>query len=162
MNSIEAVLELICEAKSVNFNNERICFLRRLIEKDLKVLEILKNKNVDVDLIKNIMKDNRKFECYPDDNLTQEEFNKIKEWYEMERLTEKQDKSQIEKCLNTRERIICSVNPKEIDILSKVLFSQEKKLNEKELQEYLDEVKELEYKKLRSLKWTKKKDLKAN
>ena len=84
MNSIEAVLELICEAKSVNFNNERICFLRRLIEKDLEVLEILKNKNVDVDLIKNIMKDNRKFECYPDDNLTQEEFNKIKEWLESE------------------------------------------------------------------------------
>ena len=84
MNSIEAVLELICEAKSVNFNNERICFLRRLIEKDLEVLEILKNKNVDVDLIKNIMKDNRKFECYPDDNLTQEEFNKIKEWLDSE------------------------------------------------------------------------------
>ena len=84
MNSIEAVLELICEAKSVNFNNERICFLRRLIEKDLEVLEILKNKNVDLDLIKNIMKDNRKFECYPDDNLTQEEFNKIKEWLESE------------------------------------------------------------------------------
>ena len=82
MNSIEAVLELICEAKSVNFNNERICFLRRLIEKDLEVLEILKNKNVNVDLIKNIMKDNRKIECYPDDNLTQEEFNKIKEWLE--------------------------------------------------------------------------------
>ena len=59
------------------------------------------------------------------------------------------DKSQIEKCLNTRERIICSVNPKEIDILSKVLFSQEKKLNEEELQEYLQEVKELEYKTLR-------------
>ena len=35
------------------------------------------------------------------------------------------NKSQIEKCLNTRERIICSVNPKEIDILSKVLFLQE-------------------------------------
>ena len=82
MTSKEAILELICEAKSVNFNNERICFLRRLIEKDLKVLEILKNKNVDVDLIKNIMKDNRKFECYPDDNLTQGEFNKIKEWLE--------------------------------------------------------------------------------
>ena len=53
-----------------------------IIEKDLEVLEILKNKNVDVDLIKNIMKDDRKFECYPDENLTQEEFNKIKEWLE--------------------------------------------------------------------------------
>ena len=61
--------------------------LRRLsliIKKDLDVLDILKNKNVNVDLIKNIMKDNRKFECYPDDNLTQEEFNKIKEWLESE------------------------------------------------------------------------------
>lgn len=62
------------------------------------------------------------------------------------------NKSQIEKCLNTRERIMCSFNPKEIDILSKVLFSQEKKLNEEELQEYLQEVKELEYKILRRLK----------
>ena len=62
------------------------------------------------------------------------------------------NKSQIEKCLNTRERIMCSVNPKEIDILSKVLFSQEKKLNEEELQEYLQEIKELEYKILRRLK----------
>ena len=53
-----------------------------IIIKDLEVLEILKNKNVDVDFIKNIMKDNRKFECYPDENLTQEEFNKIKEWLE--------------------------------------------------------------------------------
>lgn len=39
MTSKEAVLELICEAKSVNFDNERICFLRGLIEKDLEVLE---------------------------------------------------------------------------------------------------------------------------
>ena len=39
MTSKEAVLELICEAKSVNFDNERICFLRKLIEKDLEILE---------------------------------------------------------------------------------------------------------------------------
>ena len=52
------------------------------VRKSLEVLEILKNKNVDVDLIKNIMKDNRKFECYPDDNLTQEEFELVKEWIE--------------------------------------------------------------------------------
>ena len=74
--------------KELKENAQEICKweLDRLeiIEKDLEVLEILKNKNVDVDLIKNIMKDNRKFECYPDDNLTQEEFNKIKEWYENE------------------------------------------------------------------------------
>ena len=80
MTSKEAILELICEAKSLNRDDGRICFLRNIIEKDLEVLEILKNKNVDVDLIKNIMKDNRKFECYPDDNLTQEEFELVKEW----------------------------------------------------------------------------------
>ena len=53
-----------------------------IIIKDLEILKILKNKNVDISLIKDIMKDNRKFECYPDDNLTQEEFNIIKEWLE--------------------------------------------------------------------------------
>ena len=53
-----------------------------IIEKDLEVLEILKRKSVDIHLIKDIMKDDRKFECYPDENLTQEEFNKIKEWLE--------------------------------------------------------------------------------
>ena len=53
-----------------------------IIEKDLEVLEILENKSVDIHLIKDIMKDDRKFECYPDENLTQEEFNIIKEWLE--------------------------------------------------------------------------------
>ena len=53
-----------------------------IIIKDLEVLEILKIKSVDIHLIKDIMKDERKFECYPDENLTQEEFNKIKEWLE--------------------------------------------------------------------------------
>ena len=39
MTSKGAVLELICEAKSVNRDDERICFLRKLIEKDLEILE---------------------------------------------------------------------------------------------------------------------------
>ena len=39
MTSKEAVLELICEAKSVNIDEERICFLRNTIEKDLGLLE---------------------------------------------------------------------------------------------------------------------------
>ena len=72
--------------KELKENAQEICKweLDRLeiIEKDLEILDILKNKNVDVDLIKNIMKDNRKFECYPYDNLTQEEFELVKEWYE--------------------------------------------------------------------------------
>lgn len=44
MTSKEAVLELICEAKSVNIDEGRICFLRNIIEKDLEVLEMLKKK----------------------------------------------------------------------------------------------------------------------
>ena len=39
MTNKEAVLELICEAKSVNIYEERICFLRNIIEKDLGLLE---------------------------------------------------------------------------------------------------------------------------
>lgn len=51
MTSKEAILELICEAKSVNIDEGRICFLRNIIEKDLdrlekleKALETIKNK----------------------------------------------------------------------------------------------------------------------
>lgn len=33
MTSKEAVLELICEAKSVNRDDGRVCFLRKVIEK---------------------------------------------------------------------------------------------------------------------------------
>ena len=39
MTSKEAVLELICEAKSANIEEGRICFLRSIIEKDLEILE---------------------------------------------------------------------------------------------------------------------------
>ena len=51
MTSKEAVLELICEAKSVNFDNDRICFLRGLIEKDLEVLKIFKNNEISISYI---------------------------------------------------------------------------------------------------------------
>ena len=44
MISKEAVLELICEAKSVNIDERRMCFLRKIIEKDLEVLEIIKEQ----------------------------------------------------------------------------------------------------------------------
>ena len=57
---------------------------KEVIEKDLEVLEILKRKSVDIFLIKDIMLDKIKFDCYPYDNLTNEEFNKIKEWLENE------------------------------------------------------------------------------
>ena len=79
MTSKEALKELKENAQEIcKWELDRL----EIIGKDLEVLEILKNKNVDVDLIKNIMKDNRKFECYPDDNLTQEEFELVKEWLE--------------------------------------------------------------------------------
>lgn len=39
MTSKEAVLELICEAKSVNRDDGRVCFLRKVIEKDLDLFE---------------------------------------------------------------------------------------------------------------------------
>ena len=39
MTSKEAVLELICETKSANIEEGRICFLRNIIEKDLEILE---------------------------------------------------------------------------------------------------------------------------
>ena len=42
MNSKEALIELICEAKSLNSNDKRISFLRKTIEEDLEILEILK------------------------------------------------------------------------------------------------------------------------
>ena len=42
MSSIEAVLELIIEAESLNRNDSRLCFLRNQIEKDLEILETLK------------------------------------------------------------------------------------------------------------------------
>ena len=42
MTSKEAVLELICEAKSANIEEGRICFLRNIIEKDLEILECFK------------------------------------------------------------------------------------------------------------------------
>ena len=53
-----------------------------------------------------------------------------------------QNKSQLEKCLDTWKRIVWSINSKEIFILSKVLSSQEKKLTEEELQIYLQKRKE--------------------
>ena len=83
MKSKECLDRIIFEAKMEKpiFSMYYQEFLKP-IERDLEVLEILKNKNVDVDLIKNIMKDNRKFECYPDDNLTQEQFELVKEWLE--------------------------------------------------------------------------------
>ena len=73
MNSKEAILELICEAKSVNIDEGRICFLRNIIEKDLEALEILKDHIVYYPSDKYIMI------CVHKDN---KDFNKVKEWLE--------------------------------------------------------------------------------
>lgn len=80
----DLVNNIAIEAKIIRLENEinSLTLENESLKKDLEVLEILKNKNVDVDVIKNIMRDDRKFECYPDENLTQEEFCKIKEWLE--------------------------------------------------------------------------------
>ena len=53
MTSKEAVLELICEAKSANIDERRVCFLRKTIEKDLDQLEEYRKieEEIDIDLI---------------------------------------------------------------------------------------------------------------
>ena len=48
MTSKEAILELICEAKSVNIDERRICFLRKIIEKDLSLLEEYKKTEEEI------------------------------------------------------------------------------------------------------------------
>lgn len=52
MTSKEAVLELICEAKSTNIDEGRVCFLRKTIEKDLEILKwLIANMHVVVGLL---------------------------------------------------------------------------------------------------------------
>ena len=48
MISKETVLELICEAKSVNIDEGRICFLRNVIDKDLDLLEEYKKTEEEI------------------------------------------------------------------------------------------------------------------
>lgn len=72
MNSKEAVLELICEAKSVNFDNDRICFLRETIEKDLEILEIIKKHK----LLNYVLKNEKCANMY---HLSKEEIDLLRE-----------------------------------------------------------------------------------
>ena len=74
MNSKEAVLELICEAKSLNRDDGRVCFLRKIIEKDLEVLDILK---------RNIFVADNTIYATPNE-LEKDDYKKLKEWYENE------------------------------------------------------------------------------
>ena len=73
MTSEEAVLELICEAKSVNRDDGRVCFLRKIIEKDLETSEIL--KTIFKSIIKNYDDINQNFTLY----LNTELYDKLKE-----------------------------------------------------------------------------------
>ena len=92
MESKEAVLELIIEAESPNRDDSRLCFLRRKIEKDLEILEILK-KHIEI----NEYRFNEKDQSCIDILIPQSDecFIEIKEWLElqikMEELTEKED-----------------------------------------------------------------------
>ena len=74
MTSKEAVLELICEAKSLNRDDGRVCFLRNIIEKDLEILDILK---------RNIYVADNTIYATPNE-LKKDDYNKLKEWYENE------------------------------------------------------------------------------
>ena len=77
MTSKEAILELICEAKSVNIDERRICFLRNIIEKDLEILDILK-KHYDINSLTLSLESFISLYIYKDDK----DFNKIKKWLE--------------------------------------------------------------------------------
>lgn len=94
MSSVEALVELIVEAKSLNRNDSRLSFLRNEIEKDLEILECFK-KIPKQDLrefiewqlryekmIKNWL-DERPF-LYVDKEDPTKHLIKIKEWLENE------------------------------------------------------------------------------
>ena len=72
MTSKEAVLELICEAKSLNRDDGRVCFLRKIIEENLETSEIL--KTIFKSIIKNYDDINQNFTV----NLNTELYNKLK------------------------------------------------------------------------------------
>ena len=91
MTSKEAVLELICEAKSVNIDERRVCFLRKIIEKDLerlerleKAFEILASKEINIIVLKYFIEKGDGVEAYnlyytTKERLTKEEYELLKE-----------------------------------------------------------------------------------
>ena len=72
MNSVEALVELICEAKSVNRDDGRVCFLRKIIEKDLEILEIIKKHK----LLNYVLKNEKCANMY---HLSKEEIDLLRE-----------------------------------------------------------------------------------
>ena len=93
MTSKEAVLELICEAKSANIDEGRICFLQNIIEKDLEIVECFRKipKQDLKDFIEWQIRYEKNFNIWLKEcnyNLEKEEpikyLIKIKEWLENE------------------------------------------------------------------------------
>ena len=82
MTSKEAILELICEAKSANIDEGRICFLRNIIEKDLEILEIIKRWSFIQEGYKEGYGPYTKFQCIIHTIGMEEDFKKVKEWLE--------------------------------------------------------------------------------
>ena len=81
MTSQEAILELICEAKSLNCNDKRISFLRRIIEEDLEILEILKN-NLYEEKGTGRFKGCNTINCSLGNQHSGIDYTKVKEWLE--------------------------------------------------------------------------------
>ena len=73
MTSKEAVLELICEAKSATIDERRVCFLRKAIEKDLELLEQL-------EILKKYYPPFKEFLEEMFEKGYNEDLTKIKEW----------------------------------------------------------------------------------
>ena len=72
MNSVEALVELIVEAKSLNRNDSRLSFLRNEIEKDLEILEIIKKHK----LLNYVLKNEKCANMY---HLSKEECDLLRE-----------------------------------------------------------------------------------
>ena len=71
MSGLDAVVELICEAKSFNRDDRRVWFLRKVIEKDLELLKLLKKYSC-------LYNDKRLFIAV--ESMTPEEAERVKEW----------------------------------------------------------------------------------
>ena len=95
MTSLEALVELIVEAKSLNRNNSRLSFLRNEIEKDLEILECFKKipKQDLKDFIEwqiryeenmNTWLEERHFTYVGEEEKISKHLIKIKEWLENE------------------------------------------------------------------------------
>ena len=81
MSGLDAVVELICEAKSVNIDEGRICFLRNIIEKDLEILDILKN-NLYEEKGTGRFKGCNTINCSLGNQHSGIDYTKVKEWLE--------------------------------------------------------------------------------